>query len=322
MYEFKDLEAAITNKNLDLVKTIVNSNPEILSRTDEDGNTALHIAVKTKNLEILSYLCDQNININAKNNGDCTPFWVAVNQLRSADDYNLIKFLIEKKADITLGDQSLMTPLHIAAAASDTRLLAFLLENGARDSVNVQNLFGQTPLNFAIQNENSKCVELLLNEKPDFHLTTAEAKRNVLHVAVEAGNLDIVAQIVKKNPKLIGEKDRAGDTPLSLSLDKEYKKIPKLLLEHLKMDPSQIVIQSDAIHNRVGQKGIKILDDILKDLTAPQSQHQNNDSIRERTLNIILAIISAISSGLSKARTKFTGIVTNSRKKNKKKHSL
>lgn len=74
----------------------------------------------------------------------------------------LIKVLVNEGADISFQLLNGNHPLLQAAKIGDPRLLQFLLKNGADTMVNVATKEGYTPLAAALETENRKVIQLLI----------------------------------------------------------------------------------------------------------------------------------------------------------------
>ena len=71
-------------------------------------------------------------------------------------------------------NSAFQTPLHLAAMKGNTNLMKFLLEKQA--DVNAQDNNLQTPLHYASQNKDSGCCNLLLGYKADLNILDCNMK--------------------------------------------------------------------------------------------------------------------------------------------------
>jgi ankyrin repeat protein len=145
-----------------------------VNATDEAGATALHLAAQSGHKEVAEVLLAGKANVNARDGTDQTPLHFAVTpdpsqlildpSLRGtggvSDDSNrleLIKFLLDNKADVNAKDSTGKTPLHVAAAFGSTEIVQLLIDGKA--DVNARDIDGRTPLG-AVENY-IKTIDLL-----------------------------------------------------------------------------------------------------------------------------------------------------------------
>jgi len=98
-----------------------------INTSDEDGNTALHLAVIKGNLELTQYLIQKGAKINQKDGNGDTPLANAC----VLGNVEIAKYLIEHGAEIDSKNQYGWTPLRLASNEGYMPLVNFLLEKGA-----------------------------------------------------------------------------------------------------------------------------------------------------------------------------------------------
>jgi ankyrin repeat protein len=116
-----ELHEAAYSGNLELVKKILASKPEIDGR-DSFGGTALHAAMFQDNIEIVSLLIEYGMGIDTQGtNNKFTPLHDAVwsNNLQAA------KMLIENGADMSIKNNRNQTPLEKAIADNKSELVEY-----------------------------------------------------------------------------------------------------------------------------------------------------------------------------------------------------
>jgi len=234
---------------LENVKTILKSGVDVNAQ-GSDKYSALHIAVKNNNLEIVKELLAHGAKVALKDVWGRTPLFYAelgaiANELIShkADPNNIdqwkvsalqrtirrghadvAKILIEHGAKINTIDEWGCSPIHAAAAADENgvEILEMLLKHGA--NINAACIAGETALYYAVGNVNLESVKFLLKNGAEFsEKTEAVIKKSrnftILDVAKDSISLGMIKPITMgSDPKIV----------------KEKKEILDLLLEALK----------------------------------------------------------------------------------------
>jgi ankyrin repeat protein len=103
------------------------------------------------------------------------------------DENEMVRFLIDRGADVNLSDRNGLTPLAAAAGKGDFDIFTILLAEGADPGISDKK--GRTPLMAAVENGNVKIINALLAEGLDPNY--ADPKGNtLLHAAIKEGNTD------------------------------------------------------------------------------------------------------------------------------------
>jgi hypothetical protein len=97
----------------------------LLHRCDALGNQAIHIAAYQGNLEIISRLIEQGVDVNAENNNHLT----ALDLAASNGDEDLVTFLLEQGAKI-ISAKGKLSPLHWATIYGQTAVVRLLIKQG------------------------------------------------------------------------------------------------------------------------------------------------------------------------------------------------
>jgi len=146
------------------------------------------------------------------------------------------------------------TALHYAVFYAHVNAVQFLVEE-AGANVNVQNLSGQTPLNWAVERNNIELTTLLLEYGADPDLMDKTGS-TALHKAAGAGNLEIVKLLFEKGAMVdVSTKDTA-QTALSEASSNGKTEVVKFLLENganhsLKNNQGKTSLQRAAAKNQL-----------------------------------------------------------------------
>jgi ankyrin repeat protein len=123
----------------------------------EDAQTPLMSAVKEKNYRMAAQLIRRGANVNVKDKFDKPTVVYALEK----DDYPLLNAIVSSPSftpNLFYGEDR-STPLIAAVRAQNYKAVATLLNKGA--DVNQQDIFKNAPLHYALQNNDTKIVDLL-----------------------------------------------------------------------------------------------------------------------------------------------------------------
>lgn len=203
----------------------------IRAKEKSTGRTALHIATETAKHGIFKLLLGADADpLEADNNG-ISSYALAI----SGGDEYIVRTLIEGSSNVNEpvragSDGKLVRPLMLALEAENKKILELLLENGAR--VNVRDSEGNTPLTKAIQDGRSLDIVQTLLRRGANPSARNDRKETALIVAVKANSEEFVNLLLnlEKKPE-VDEKNTDGETPLYLAAKMGSHAIVKALLE-------------------------------------------------------------------------------------------
>ncbi|KAL3670782.1 hypothetical protein V7S43_003968 [Phytophthora oleae] len=135
--------------------------------------------------------------------------------------------LLEHGAALEFSDPSGNTPLMMAAAYKQVKMIKLLLEAGA--DVNAQACNRETALRFATT-ANAECVRLLLDGGADIDMAGSN-NCSPLQRAVTSGLVDVVTLLLSRGANC-NSVDDDGDTVLHEAVLHGHSEIVRLLLEH------------------------------------------------------------------------------------------
>lgn len=115
-------------------------------------------------------------------------------------------------ACIEARDETGQTPLHVAAANRQSRLVQLLLDR--RAAVDPEDEQGRTPLALAVQSGDLSSVEMLLARNADINVTVEG--NSLLHLAVADGSRGMVSRLIDGGIDLNRVSDTLG-TPLQVA---------------------------------------------------------------------------------------------------------
>ena len=183
--------------------------PELIDALDEDGQTPLHLAVRSKNLavvEVLKKLTD----LKALDEHGQTPLHGAVR----SNNPDVVEALIEAGADPNALDEDGQTPLHLAAPRNNLAVVKPVLEAlmAASADPNARDEDGRTPLHGAVRGNNPDVVKALIEAGADSKVCDRDGI-TLLHVAALRNSPEVVKTLLKEKADLKA-RNKDGDTPL------------------------------------------------------------------------------------------------------------
>lgn len=149
---------------LDKVKELIKSQPDLITSYSADGFQPLGLAAFFGQADIVEFLLSKGANVNSASN----------NEMR-------------------------VMPLHSSVASKDFAISEMLLKHGA--DVNAAQADDFTPLHEAVQNGQIEMVELILKYKPDLNARKTDGK-TPLALAIEYKH-DDVAELLKRHGAIL-----------------------------------------------------------------------------------------------------------------------
>ncbi|XP_061945857.1 protein ACCELERATED CELL DEATH 6-like isoform X2 [Populus nigra] len=230
--------AAREGKASHTIKSLVESNPSLMRKTNTKGNTPLHDAVITENKEVAKLLVSRDPEVAYYNNNNGkSPLYLAVENgnkngilddllnlgasfpIKSEDDI-LEKIQKEQPELLRLTEEELGNSLHYASSIGFLEGVQFLLkmfDDGAYET----NLEGNYPIHVACKSHSVDVVKEFLDKFPYPKEFLNKKGQNILHVAAKYGNGSVVSYILKQDQKLVAPLlnaiDDRGNTPLHLA---------------------------------------------------------------------------------------------------------
>lgn len=165
---------------------LLKKKPKLIQATQTNGETALHLAVRTNDTAMVALLLRNRAAVDAQSKDGLTPLQAA----RSAE---IAELLIASKANINHADHVGATPLHDAAMLGHLKVVAVLLHKGA--AINAQNIIGQTPLRLAVDNSYAEIVEMLLAGGADPNIADSDG-RTPIFSAVQGEEIELTQTLI------------------------------------------------------------------------------------------------------------------------------
>lgn len=242
---------AVKENNLSIVTGSLMNGVDV-NLTNEDGETALHIAARFGRKEITQYLLEKGADLFARNKSGSTPLHIA-----ASGHLSIVKLLLIQsqkneiyKNYINEKDSQHRTPIDIAKEFQGKDIVPFLDEymdergnlalfgvavSGDDGYVEfkyklnfiVKNSFGNTFLHVAAYHGHINIVKYLLENDPDLANMTNPQGETALHYAAKQGYENIVSLLLKFGCTNI--ENNAGKTASQLAENNGYYVIAKLI---------------------------------------------------------------------------------------------
>jgi ankyrin repeat protein len=150
------LHLAVKSGNVEICRLYLESKLPVDLKTKE-GSTALHYAVIARSQNMSKLLLEFGASIEEKDNKEVTALHIAAKQ----GSYYLTKFLLECNASVDVIDVDGNTPLHLAARFGYTEICSMLIKKGAHTNIIGKDLC--TPLMVAYYNGHLDICKVLLD---------------------------------------------------------------------------------------------------------------------------------------------------------------
>ncbi|PLS16873.1 hypothetical protein CVD28_14550 [Bacillus sp. M6-12] len=203
----------------------------------EEGMSPLEYALLYQNFDIADYILEKGGTVDRKSK---EPLFVSIlfsfnyykqdegNISLQKEKIDLLQTALklhidELKKTNDLGNNA----LHIASLKGETQMIHLLMKKGL--SADKPNKLGETPLFLAVQQGNSKAVELLLESEPELIKGVDKEGNSLLHTAIMNGR-DQLLPILLNNRDIVNHQNNLGLTPLMLASDLGNDGAVKLLL--------------------------------------------------------------------------------------------
>ncbi|KAK0060680.1 ankyrin repeat domain-containing protein 12-like isoform X4 [Biomphalaria pfeifferi] len=222
------LPLAVVYKQLNIVKLLLERNANV-NAVGNDGDTAIHAAVKKEDLEVLKLLTERHCDLNVLNAHRLTALMIAVEK----GFLDIAVFLCEKGADINAVGHKGNTALHLAAKKGKIEMVRLLLRH--RGNIDSQNSEGVTAVFIAVNSKSEDMLKLLGLMGADLSIKQNDGTTVIIQAA-KSGNVNGVRCLLEHyNDKLlhdINAFDKQGQNALMYATNERYIEIVKILINH------------------------------------------------------------------------------------------
>ncbi|KAH8845268.1 hypothetical protein MCOR27_009665 [Pyricularia oryzae] len=227
------IHAACREGRYAAVESLLNVDPKLANRKDDDGRLPIHWAVSSNQFEITNLLVAQkNFDPDVQDGSGWTPLMIAVS---IKDGEKLVDLLLGKGADVNEKNNSGQTALHFAASKNNLDVARKLLDQKPPASARVRDRRGQYALHRAAAVGSTPMVNLLIGQgKSPLNATDSDGQ-TALHHAIAEGHGDTAVALLKAGAET-DKKDADGNLAIDLAPDREVRKYIEQVAEREGVD--------------------------------------------------------------------------------------
>ncbi|KAI4871242.1 hypothetical protein NFI96_019766 [Prochilodus magdalenae] len=240
----------------------------LATRQDEDGDTALHIAVAQEKEAVVrrltNILCWARRNLDLYNNLRQTPFFLTNGQ----------------QPHKTTTEQ---TPLHLAVITHQPAVVKALLQGGADPGALDRN--GQNALHLCCEHGQDNCLSVILA-----HLTLSQCCPSAflnstnfegltpLHLAVQDGNKKMAKMLLEGGADINAVDVKSGRSPLVHAVENNCMEMVHFLIENGCNVNAQSYSGNTALHSACGRGEVEAVRVLLKNGADSSLKNYHNDT--------------------------------------------
>lgn len=256
---------AVGNSYIDTAKILIENGADV-NAIDFEGWSALSYAVNNGDIEIAKLLLTNRAKIKDE-------LLIAIKSPIVESSINMMKLLIDNKANINYTDENGFNPLNIAIESGDMEVTKFLITNGANVNSLMQD--GVSLIGYAIAQNNMDLLQILIENGANVNYTVGDSWANTpLQTASRLG-LDNVVRILLTRNVDINAVDMNGNTALHTAALNSQLSVVKLLLEKNPNLDIQNKVGNTALHLAVISGNIDIVGELV--LKGANTRIRNND---------------------------------------------
>lgn len=205
-----DLLRAVDRGDLTKVMDSLDKGADINAQSNQ--GTPLSLASLIGHIEIVKFLIEKSADINMRiEKGGQTPLMAAI-----VGRDEIAKLLIEKGADVNIKDNAGWSPLTWASATNHAEIAKLLIEKGAH--INEKNNQGQTPLMFASKWGYVEIVKLLIDNGTEINMQMDDGWTALID-SIDSDHIEIAKLLIEKGADVnLKSKSRVLETPEGKSM--------------------------------------------------------------------------------------------------------
>lgn len=221
----------IMSNNLSALKELVNQNKLLVNYVHKkSGDSPIILAARLKCFDILKFLIEKQADIEHRNHD----LKRALHESCYSGCCLCTDYLIRKGAEIDPLKRGDWTPLMLASAQGHVDIVQLLVSHGA--DIRRINKDGWTSFHLCCREGDVIILEYYLGLQHDIYKKISKNGRNCLHTSCMHGKIDAVKFLLSIDETMLYEKDVCGTTPLMDAFRFGHVEIAKYLLSNYKVD--------------------------------------------------------------------------------------
>ncbi len=222
--QVKDFITACKTGNMKVVKRTEKDGFDIKSSLTKDGSTALMIAAAAGQNEVIRFLIEKGANVNAKKDFGYTPLMISIINNRT----ETARLLIDNGAKIVAQTTLKESPFIFAIEKCNTELVGLLIDKGA--DIAIKTKVGQKPLLIAATKGCKDVLEVLVENGINIEEGTEADSTTALMKAAKFGHLESV-KLLLENGAQANKRNRQGNSAFMFAVQNGHFDIMQLLIE-------------------------------------------------------------------------------------------
>ena len=256
---------AVGNSYFETAKILIENGADVNS-VDFEGWSALSYAVNNGDIGIAKLLLTNKAKIKGE-------LLLAIKSPIVESRIDMMKLLIDNKANINYTDDDGFTPLNIAIETGNMETVKLLITNGA--DVNSLMQDGVSLIGYAIAQNNMDLLQILIENGANINNTDGDSLASTPLMTASRLGLDNVVRILLSRNADINAVDMNGNTALHTAALNSQLSVIKLLLEKNPNLDIQNKVGNTALHLAVISGNIDIVGELV--LKGANARIRNND---------------------------------------------